>query len=243
MTDTTPNIAVLIPAYNEDKTIHTIIQQTKHHIAQVIVINDGSTDNTAEALKDLPITLLHNDTNQGKDKTLLRGFKYCLDNKVNAILTIDADGQHDPADIPKFLDAYAQHPEHLIIGARVTNTENAPKHRLFANKLGDFFVSWAAGERIKDSQSGYRLYPAAMLRDYLKTHKKHDGFVFESEIIIDGVHNGFHTAIVPIKSYYPEAARASHFHPLRDSVKIGKMLVKKIVMKGFNIPGLIRILK
>lgn len=241
MHDLKSRVAVVIPAYNESCSIRTVALQVLQYIDHVIIVDDGSTDNTATHVEDLPITLLRNKINQGKATSLMHGFKQALELNVEAVLTLDADTQHNPADIPRFLHAKIQFPEHIIIGARTENQELAPKIRRRANKVADFFISWAAGHRIIDSQSGYRLYPISLVEKCLqKRHKAN--FVFESEVLIDAIRNGFLPAIVPIESLYPKEARKSHFRPLTDTSKIAGMLIWQITSRGMCLPSLYRAL-
>lgn len=236
------DVAIIVPAYNEEKSIRFITKQLLQFSDHIIVVNDGSTDKTVEQLSDLPITLLHNPTNRGKGASLFRGFKHIQSLNIDAIITIDADTQHDPNDIPKFINAMHQYPNHLIIGARLHNKENAPKSRYRANQVADFFISWAAGERIIDTQSGYRLYPMNLLQDCLK-NAHHHKFAFESEFLIDSTRQGFSPAAIAIHSHYPEDSRESHYRPFVDTSKIVLMVTWKIVSRGFCLPGLLRILR
>ena len=235
-------IFVIIPAYNEERTIHCVINKILKHIPNVIVIDDGSTDNTREEITDLPITILCNDFNQGKDAALLRGFTYAEPHKPSGIITIDADSQHDPDDIPKFLSAVNQHPNHVILGARLIGRQDAPKKNRRANSIADFFISWAAGQHIVDSQSGFRYYPMALLKKHIDDASRVKHFTFESEILINAAREGYTTLSIPIKSFYPSDARASHYHTFRDTLQITAVITKKILTGGLCLPGLLKVL-
>src|SRR3990167_40317 len=237
----TSDIAIIIPAYNEEKSIRCIVEKTLLYAVHVIVINDGSQDNTASQLTGLPIVLLQHPKNLGKGVSLLRGFKYAQSLPITATISIDADTQHDPDDIPKFIQIRHHYPDHLIIGARLHNKENAPKSRYIANQIADFFISWAAGHRIIDSQSGYRLYPMRLLNECLKSFHPHK-FAFESELLIDSSRRGYRSASIAIHSHYPQNSRSSHYRPFLDTTKIISMVTWKIVSRGFCLPGLLRIL-
>lgn len=234
------NVAVVIPAYNEAKTIRTIAERVLTHIDKVIVIDDGSTDETISELAGLPITVLRHARNQGKANSLLRGFAAAQSFDVDAILTLDADTQHNPDDIPKFLSEMKAHPNHLIIGARQLNTEHAPALRRNANRIADFFLSWAAGQRIVDSQSGYRLYPNSLVKHCLSTLNNKPHFVFESEVLIDGARTNLDIINVPIASHYPENARKSHYRPIVDTSRITAMIGKNLILNRMNLPGFYR---
>ncbi len=238
------DIAVIIPAYNEDRSIRAITQKILQHVSNVIVVDDGSDDSTIEELNGLPITLLRNEKNQGKAASLLLGFKSLNKQQhITGVITIDADNQHDPNDIPNFIIATRQNPQHIIIGARLINAENAPKIRLAANKMADFFISWAAGHRVIDSQSGYRLYPTALIRECINGQSLKGNFTFESEVLINCTRQGYIPVSIPIASYYPEDARKSYYRPYTDTLKITRMILWKIISRGFCIRGLWRTLK
>src|SRR3990167_2904168 len=224
------DIAIVVPAYNEEKSIRAIVNALLTFSSRIIVVNDGSTDNTVAQVSDLPIILLNHPVNRGKGASLLEGFKHAQSLNVRAVITIDADTQHDPEDIPKFIHAMQQYPDHLIIGARLHNKENAPKSRYRANQVADFFISWAAGERIIDSQSGYRLYPMNLLRTCLKKVHPHT-FAFESEFLIDSTRRGFLPAAIAIHSHYPKDSRHSYYRPFVDTSKIVLMVTWKIISR------------
>lgn len=235
------DIAIIIPAYNEQASIRTIVESVFCFTDKVIVIDDGSTDQTVMQLENLPVFLLRNLTNQGKGASLMRGFLHLQKLNVRAVICMDADTQHDPHDIPKFIEAMKEYPNHIIIGARIYNTESAPKARRYANLIADFFISWAAGYRIIDTQSGYRLYPYDFL--YQGLHKlRSQRFTFESEMLIQAVRQGYLPISIPIYSKYPKNSRPSHYKPLIDSVKITCMVTWKIITRGFCLPGLWRTL-
>lgn len=235
--------AIVIPAYNEAATIRGLVEACLQQSDKVIVVDDGSGDNTVEVLSGLKIQLLRNGTNQGKAASLWRGLAHARDHfAVDTVITLDGDGQHRPKDIPGLISAVEQFNDYVIIGARLLNQENAPKARLYANKVADFWVSWAAGQRIRDTQSGFRAYPLGLLDVVQVPHGKGRGFVFESEILIEAVRNGYACKSVPIKSLYISGARASHFRPVADIMRIVLMVAWKLVKKGLYLQGLWRVL-
>jgi glycosyltransferase involved in cell wall biosynthesis len=234
------NYFIVIPAFNESATIREVVQKALHYSNNVVVVDDGSADDTISQLVDLPVIILANKVNKGKAASLMRGFNYALENNADAIISLDGDEQHDANDIPKLITAHEQQEELLIIGARLENNEEAPSNRLWANRFADFWVSWAASHQVRDSQSGFRLYPTKLLKKTGAAHGKYWGFVFETEIIINAARKGFYTSIIPIKSCYPEKRRESHYRPWRDITKTVLMIMWKIISRGLNIPGLIR---
>ena len=232
--------AIVIPAYNEAATIRDLVNRCLAQQDMVIVVDDGSTDDTVAQLKGLNVSVIENSQNFGKATSLWKGMQYALSQRAQQIITLDGDGQHAPEDIPRLIDAARQHPVSLIIAARLKNTENAPKSRLRANKIADFWISWAAGQKINDSQSGYRLYPAELLSNpRLNVSTKH-GFVFESEIIIEAVRRGYPCYTVAIDSVYLQHARESHFNPVADITRIVLMVAWKLISRGMFLNGLWR---
>lgn len=229
--------AVVIPAYNEGTTIADIAERAYQFIDLVIVVNDGSSDNTAEILDRLPVTVLSNPRNVGKGKSLLRGIRHAIEQSAGYIITLDGDGQHRPEDIPRLLDVAATSPDTIIIAARLRNRHLTPTLRRFANSFADFWISWAAGQHIRDSQSGFRVYPAKLFEQCLTDS---DNFVFESEILIDAAHNGIPSKSVAIDTIYNHKLRNSHYSPVTDTLAIVKMVAGKLICKGLYPLGLVR---
>jgi glycosyltransferase involved in cell wall biosynthesis len=232
--------AVVIPAYNESATIRQVALKALQHASLVIVVDDGSSDDTAAQLKGVDVELLRNETNLGKGGSLWRGLQHAISKGADAVFTLDGDGQHDPNDIPDLLNEARINPHAVVIGARLLNRENAPKARLFANNFADFWVSWAAGQFVQDSQSGFRLYPKALIETVnVGTHRSHS-FVFESEILIEAGRQGHKIICAPIVSQYFENARPSHFNAASDISKIVLMISWKLISRGTYAHGLVR---
>lgn len=234
------NITVLIPAYNEAKTIRAVAQAALEQCPNVIVVDDGSQDGTARQLDGLPLTLLVNPVNLGKAGSLWRGMQEALKTGAEAVVTLDGDGQHDPRDIPRLLDVARRYPNHVVIGARLHEKDNIPKRRYYANRFANFWIAWAAGYPIADSQSGFRYYPAKLLRQVHPDHERRHSFVFESEILIDGGRRGIKSVATPIAAVYNEGARASHFRPVLDILRITRMVAWKLATRGMFLGGLWR---
>ena len=238
-----PSVAVIIPAFNECATIRGVVIRALRYAERVIVVDDGSDDGTGAALRDLPATVLRNACNLGKSAALRRGIARALADGATAVVTLDADGQHDPEDIPRLVAAHLLSPRSIVVGARVHGRAAAPRLRYFANRVADFWIGWAAGYRMSDSQSGFRLYPAALLSAIDVQHDRSRGFVFESAVLIDAARAGVDSVAVGISAIYRSGARASHFRPVADVLLITRMVAWKLVTRGFNIPGLIRSLR
>lgn len=236
------NVVVVIPAYNEAATIRDVASRALEHCSQVVVVDDGSADDTVAQLDGLPLTVLQNEKNAGKAASLWNGMCYALQQGAEAVITLDGDGQHDPADIPRLLAVSERYPGHTLIAARLQNRESAPRARLFANNFADFWISWAAGQWVHDSQSGFRLYPAELLRGLTPRQDRRYGFVFESEVLIIGIRRGYPSISVPITSVYRHGARPSHFRPVADITLIVRMVAWKLITRGLFLPGLWRAL-
>jgi len=235
----TCRLAVVIPAYNEASTIADIALRANRFTDLVIIVDDGSSDDTARVLETLPVTVLRNQGNLGKGKSLLRGTGLALELGATAIITLDGDGQHWPEDIPLLLDKASANPDTIIIAARLRNRNCAPLLRRFANGFADFWISLAAGYQIRDSQSGFRLYPATIFQ---QCATRGDNFVFESEILIDAARQGIFSRGVAINTVYRKNSRGSHYRPARDTWAIVRMVAGKLVRQGLYPRGLLRAL-
>lgn len=235
-------VVAVIPAHNEADTIKEIARKVQSHVDMVIVVDDGSADGTSDRLFGLNVCCISNHVNLGKGPSLCLGFAEALKYSPKLIVTLDSDGQHNPEEIPCLLETARKYPDFIIIGARDKNTCRAPKLRRFANHFADFWISWAAGYPVRDSQSGYRVYPASFLRNFKVAAKKGRGFVLESEILIAASEQGFLSHSIAVESIYHEHGRKSHYRPVLDTVFITLMVAKKIIAKGLNIPGLLRTL-
>jgi len=236
-------VAVVIPAYNEAGTIRDVAQRALSLNPWLIVVDDGSMDGTADALSGLPVTLLRNPENRGKGACLGRGIRHALEQGAEAVVTLDGDGQHLPEDLPRLLDAHARHRNAIVIGARLNDRHNIPLDRYLANRTANFFVGWAAGQAMADSQSGFRVYPAALLRTLSACCDRAAGFVFESEVLIEAARRGTAIVAVPVAAIYEQRGRRSHFRPVLDIARITRMISWKLVARGFDLPGLFRSLR
>ncbi len=234
----TPTGIVVVPALNEERAIRGVVTSALQRCANVILVDDGSADGTSAAVADLPIERIRHASPQGKAAALRDGFRRALELGADGVLTMDGDGQHDAADLPRLLAAAARYPDHIVIGARLLGKDAQPDKNRFGNEQADFWVSWACGQRIVDSQSGQRYYPRVALDVALAL--PHDGFVFESEILIECARRGIRTVSVPIKASYEEERRASHFKPFRDVARITRMIAGRLLRGGFMLGNLRR---
>ena len=235
-----PPDAVVIPAYNEAATIREVAARALRECPRVIVVDDGSTDDTANAVAGLAVQLLRNDQNLGKAAALWRGAEAALALGAERVVTLDGDGQHDPADVPRLLQAADRHPRCIVIGARLAEPAAVPRARYAANRIAAFWVSWACGQRLSDSQSGFRVYPAELFRRLRVPHGRARGFVFESEILIAAARLGYCCVSVPIAAIYRPGMRASHFRPVLDVARITRMIAWKLLSRGMDPVGFYR---
>jgi predicted metal-binding protein len=158
-------------------------------------------------------------------------------------VTIDGDGQHDPRDATKLLAIWRRQPDRLVIGARLHDRARIPRARYFGNRTACFWISWAAGDRIADTQSGFRVYPRAVMEIALEDCGECSGFTFESEIIIAAAQRSHRTSAVTIGACYPAGARPSHYRAGADTMKIIAMVAKRLLAKGLHPQGLWRSLQ
>jgi glycosyltransferase involved in cell wall biosynthesis len=231
---------IVIPAYNEAETVRQVAQRARQQCSKVIVVDDGSSDGTAQALAGLDITVLRNDQNFGKAGSLRRGFQYALADGAAGVITLDADGQHAPEEIPAFIAVAQADPDAFLIGARRRDQRRAALWRYLANRIADFWIGWAAGQRIEDSQSGFRLYPARLLREVAVSHDRTRSFVYESEMVIEAARHGFVCRNIQVSVSPRTGPRASHFRPCIDILRITRMVAWKLLSRGMYPSGLWR---
>lgn len=205
--DLQKRVLVVIPAYNEAERIGDVIARTMQHLP-VLVVDDGSTDSTAELAHACGADVYSQRPNQGKGAALLKGFRIGIDRGFDAVVTLDADGQHDPGEIPLFLDEFTSGAD-LVIGQR--DFRKMPFPRNYSNTIGTWMFSHALGQYCPDNQSGYRLHSSRMMLSALLSRETN--FEFEVEIIVRCVMEGYQLAWVPIKTIY--AGESSHIKPLR----------------------------
>ena len=210
---------VLIPTYNNAGTLAQVISDVKEYASDVIVVNDGSTDNTAKILTAIEdIRIISYAENRGKGYALKLGLSKAYEWGYRYAITIDSDGQHYADDIAVFVERIEQSPDTLLIGARNLTADNMPSKNTFANKFSNFWFKIETGQSLSDTQSGYRLYPLEKLQNIRLITRRYE---FEVEIIVRAAWRGVKVENVPIKVYYaPDDKRVSHFRPLRDFTRI-----------------------
>jgi glycosyltransferase involved in cell wall biosynthesis len=201
------DVLAVIPAHQEGPRIAAVVEGAARHLP-VLVIDDGSTDETAIRAEEAGATVLREIPNQGKGAALRAGFRRALDDGAEAVVTLDGDGQHDPSEIPRFLEAFEATRPDLIVGRR--NFRGMPPVRRLSNTLGGLVFSAAVGRRIPDNQSGFRLIGRRLMTALLDSEEA--GFAFEVEMIARAIALDMSIAWVPIRTIY--AGEPSHIRPV-----------------------------
>lgn len=207
----------VIPAYNPGEALTSVLEGVKKYIRpeHIVVIDDGSPDETSDRAESAGVRLIRHEVNRGKGEALKSGFDYLLDQgEVEAIFTIDADDQHDPDEIPAFVEAFRAGRGDLLVGNRMSEREGMPLIRVLTNIVTSSVVSALARCRIEDSQSGYRLIRADVIRRVELVTSRYET---ESEILIKSAKIGATISAVPIRTIY--GTEESTIHPLRDTIR------------------------
>ncbi|HNY02635.1 MAG TPA: DUF2062 domain-containing protein [Bacteroidales bacterium] len=211
---------VIIPTYNNDHALEEVIRGVLLYSPDVIVVNDGSTDQTARILSEIPeVTTLSFPVNRGKGWALRQGFRYAIEKGFRYAVTIDSDGQHFPDDLPAFLDTIEKHPDSVILGARDMTRDEVPGSSSFGHKFSIFWFKIETGITVLDVQTGYRLYPLHRIRDirWVVSRK----YEYEVEILVRLAWMGVNVLSVPVRVYYaPKEIRVSHFRKVRDFTRV-----------------------
>ncbi len=217
------NVWVVIPAYNEEDKVGSLVRDIRRLGFSVLVIDDGSTDGTYEVARREADVVLKNERNYGKGVALRRGITYLLERaNPDYIITMDADYQHSPDDIEKFLDC-ARAGKHFVIGDRMHNPEGMPFVRKGTNRFMSWLISLMVGQKIPDTQCGFRL----IKRDVLESiDMRSDKFEVESEIIIEAARRKFAIESIPIRSIYHKHHR-SNIHPFFDTLRFIKFILSR----------------
>jgi len=212
------NACVIIPTFNNEKTLQKTVQKTLEFTTDIVVINDGSTDSTSEILKQYDsIKIINFPANKGKGMALRIGFKEALKNGFDYVISIDSDGQHFPEDIPVFVNEILENGEALLIGDRNMEQEGIPGKSSFGNRFSNFWFWFETGIKLSDTQSGFRLYPVQRMKNLKFFTRK---FEFEIEVIVKSAWAGIPIKNVPIQVLYDESERVSHFRPFKDFTRI-----------------------
>ncbi|MCW3093416.1 MAG: hypothetical protein JWP81_4485 [Ferruginibacter sp.] len=212
-------VCVLIPTYNNASTLGGVIEQVAVYTSNIIMINDGSTDDTLSVVEKFPfIRLVTYQKNIGKGWAIRRGFEQASSLGYQFAITIDSDGQHFASDLPAFIDKLRDLPDAIIIGARNMEQASVPGKSSFGHKFSNFWFKVETGINCPDTQSGFRLYPVYLLKDMHFFTRKYE---FEIEVLVRSAWKGVKIASVPVSVYYPpKEERISHFRPFKDFTRI-----------------------
>ncbi len=226
-------ILVLLPTYNNDGTLARVIREVRSVAPSILVVNDGSTDRTADILADQSgISVLQLMPNQGKGAALMAGFCWARDQGFRTVVTFDTDGQHLATDLPSMIAAARKNPEAIVIGdRRLDNQLNVPGSSRFGRAFSDFWVWIETGQRLTDTQSGFRAYPVRLLPLSKLARRRYD---FEIEVLVRSLWQGIRACHIPIGVVYPKD-RVSHFHPWQDNFRLTILHTKLCTVRFFSL--------
>jgi len=212
---------VLVPTYNNEKTLQSVLDRLQPYASDIMVVNDGSTDNTQKILQQYPhpIHIVSYEKNKGKGHALVTGFREALKRGYDYAITIDSDGQHYPEDLPLFLNRLKELDEPaIIVGERVLKQKNKSKGAVFATRLANLWFTFQTWQQLGDTQSGYRLYPLHHLHGLRFITSRYEA---ELELLVYAAWHGVKLDTVPIRVYYPpREERVTHFRPVADFMRI-----------------------
>jgi glycosyltransferase involved in cell wall biosynthesis len=229
-----PKILIVIPTYNNARTLRDVAEKSLSTGYAVLVVNDGSTDGTPDAVKGLNIPLLSFPANRGKGAAIRRGAAWARENGYSHMITLDADGQHDPAEVPLFAKRITEHPMAVILGKRDFESGNAPPVSSFGRKFSNFWVRFTSGLEVSDSQSGYRAYPV-MVVDSIGCFSRR--YNYEVEILVRCRNAGVAIESVDIKAFYSqETKKGSHFRPFVDNARISVTFTALVARNCLSVP-------
>ncbi len=212
------DVAVMIPAYRAATTIADVVAGARHYVARVLVVDDGSPDATAARAEAAGATVIRHPENAGKGAALVTGLRALAADGVRHALTLDADGQHLPDQIPVLLAASDTAPDAIVVGVRRKEGQDIHAVNLFGNWVADTFLEAIAGRKLPDTQSGFRIYPLPETLELGAVGVRYD---FETEILLRAARAGMDVVGTPTHVYYPPAAeRVSHFDPWIDTFRI-----------------------
>jgi glycosyltransferase involved in cell wall biosynthesis len=228
-----PSIVVAVPVFNNERTVAKVVREILDMNLPVLVINDGSTDSSSKNIAGLPVSRIDFPANRGKGAAIRSAFTWAKKNNFTHIITIDADGQHDPQDIPHFVEKIKKFPNRVIIGKRNFNMDVPGKSR-FGRGWSNLWIRIVSGKNTPDSQSGFRAYPAGLLGDMKFLGRRYE---FEVEVLARSAWAGLEFDWVDVSvRYFQGAERVSHFKPLRDNFRISIIYTLLVLRKLIPFP-------
>jgi glycosyltransferase involved in cell wall biosynthesis len=210
---------VLIPAFQEERRIAEVVRQALQYVRDIIVIDDGSSDRTVDEATRAGAVVLRHGANKGKGAALQTGFAYAREKGFDLVITMDADGQHDPATLPDFLEAYVRTGIPVLLGNRMGDQEHMPFVRRWTNRYMSWLLSRHLGQYVPDTQCGYRLYRCDAIPG---VSSESTGYAAESEILLLMARKGVRIDSVRLAAIYNDSR--SKIHPVRDTIRFFKML-------------------
>ncbi len=220
---------IVIPVYNHAATLRQVVLGANKVHERVLVVDDGSTDGGADVLRGLPVLVRRHKKNRGKGAAILTAARAARDLGMSHIVTLDADGQHDPEEIHRFLHLIPRHPEAVLVGKRDFAGAGAPASRRFGRAFSNFWFRVQTGRRVGDSQSGFRAYPLEVL---LHLPFREKGYAFEIEVLVRAAWAGVEIRDVEISVVYPPGHHyVSHFHLFRDNARLS-LLNARLTMRS-----------
>ncbi len=210
---------VIIPAYREAGRIGAVVEGVSVYLPDVIVVDDGSPDDTARQAEQAGAVVIRHAINSGKGAALDTGFRAARERGFDYAITMDGDGQHAPSDVPAFMQTYLKSGTPVLVGTRMSKTRDMPWARRWTNRIMSWLLSREMGQSVPDTQCGYRLYALGVVPEVSAESKR---FAAESEILMDLSHRGVKIGSVPIATIY--GTEKSKIHPIKDGVRFLKML-------------------
>ena len=223
------NVCVIIPAYQEAAAIQAVARAVRAQGLAAVVVDDGSADATAAEAEKGGALVLRHAHNQGKGVALRTGFDYAKQRGYEAVITLDGDGQHDPADIPTFLAAYARGGVEVLVGNRMTDAARMPRTRRLTNRFMSWLLSRMMGQTVPDTQCGYRLFRCDALPELPLTSAR---YAAESEILLELANRGARIGSVPIRTIYRD--EISRINPVIDTGRFCVMMLRQLMRRKWS---------
>jgi len=221
-------IAAAIPAFQAAASVADVVRRTRAVIEEVLVVDDGSTDGTGDAARGAGADVVAHPANRGKGAALVTAFRTLFGRGCDAVVTVDADGQHLPEEIPRLLEA-ARGGADLVLGTRDHLFAEMVAARRVANRLSSWAISWAAGQRLSDVQTGFRLYTRRVVE---ATGFPETRFDAESAVVVRASRRGFRIVTVPVRLGFADGRTTSHYRPLVDSLRIARSVMRARLEAG-----------
>lgn len=223
------NVIALVPAYQSEATLHSVVTGIHEHLSTVCVVDDGSTDRTSKIAEQAGAHVIRHQRNLGKGSALVSGFRWAIEQGARHIVTLDADQQHDPRDLPRFLELDDHYD--LIIGQRELRWGTLPTAKFWGNTVGTSCINWLCGEQFPDTQCGFRRYSNTLLQHALPLGGR---FETETQLLIHASRMGFRIASVPIATIYAQEGYQTHFRHITDTWRIARALISLLPTKSMR---------